>query len=98
MSETFAQANHLGPGGTLSAVIHGRQVTLQIVGVALSPEYVMAIAPSGINDDRRFGILWMEDDELAARSWTSAAHSTVGAARTDERAIPPTPCSKSTSS
>jgi putative ABC transport system permease protein len=66
MSETFAQANHLGPGRTLSAVIHGRQVTLQIVGVALSPEYVMAIAPSGINDDRRFGILWMDDDELAA--------------------------------
>jgi putative ABC transport system permease protein len=66
ISETFADANRLGPGDMLSAVIDGRAVQVRIVGVALSPEYVMAISPSGINDDRRFGIAWMDDEQLAA--------------------------------
>ncbi|HEU4727757.1 MAG TPA: ABC transporter permease [Kofleriaceae bacterium] len=66
ISDTFAEANRLRPGSTLAAVIDGRDVKLRIVGIALSPEYVMAIAPSGINDDRRFGIVWMDRDQLAA--------------------------------
>ena len=66
ISEAFAETNHLGPGSTLSAVIAGCDVSLHIVGVALSPEHVMPIAPSGINDDRRFAIAWMAHDDLAA--------------------------------
>jgi putative ABC transport system permease protein len=66
INEAFAEANRIGPGSTLKAVIAGRSLTLRIVGIALSPEYVMAIAPSGINDDRRFAIAWMERGELEA--------------------------------
>lgn len=66
ISEVFADVNGLGPGSTLAAVIEGRSVTLRVVGVALSPEHVMAIAPSGINDDRRFAIVWMARDQLEA--------------------------------
>ncbi len=64
ISEAFAETNRLGPGSTLPAVIDGRNVKLQVVGIALSPEYVMPIAPSGINDDRRFAVAWMARDEL----------------------------------
>ena len=90
ISETFADANRLGLGSTLSAVINGRDVQLRIVGVALSPEYVMAISPSGINDDRRFGIAWMDDDQLAALVDTRGAFDDVAlhlAPGADERTV-----------
>ncbi|MCW8836940.1 MAG: ABC transporter permease, partial [Rhodospirillales bacterium] len=39
----------------------------RVVGVALSPEFVYAIAPGGLMpDDRRFGILWMGREALTA--------------------------------
>jgi hypothetical protein len=90
ISETFADANHLGPGSSLSAVINGRDVRLRIIGVALSPEYVMAISPSGINDDRRFGIAWMDNDQLAALVDKHDAFDDVAlqlAPGSDERAV-----------
>lgn len=60
VSEAFAQANGLQPGDRLGAVINGRWQRLQIVGVALSPEYVYEIRGSDIfPDNQRFGVLWM---------------------------------------
>ena len=65
VSEGFVEKNHLQPGDSLTAVIAGRRVTLHLVGVALSPEYVMPIEPGSIvPDDRRFAILWMARDQL----------------------------------
>jgi putative ABC transport system permease protein len=66
LSEAFAEANHLAPGSALAAVIDGRRTLVRVVGVALSPEHVMPISPSGINDDRRFAIAWMAEAELEA--------------------------------
>ena len=66
ISEGFAEANRLSLGSTLAVVIEGRGVTLRIVGVALSPEHVMPISPSGLQDDRRFAIAWMDEDQLEA--------------------------------
>ncbi|MEW6185110.1 MAG: FtsX-like permease family protein [Thermodesulfobacteriota bacterium] len=60
ISEAFALANALTPGQTLGAVINGRWERLKIVGVALSPEYVLEI--SGVTimpDNKRFGVMWM---------------------------------------
>jgi putative ABC transport system permease protein len=66
VSEAFADAHGLQPGGRLRAVINGRQRTLQVVGVALSAEYVYAMAPGSLMpDERRFGVLWMGRDALA---------------------------------
>lgn len=61
ISEAFAKANKLKLGDTLEAVINGRWQKLQIVGIALSPEYVYAIRGVGdiIPDDKLFGVLWM---------------------------------------
>ncbi|MFQ5954967.1 MAG: FtsX-like permease family protein, partial [Kiloniellales bacterium] len=67
VGEAFAEAHGLGPGDTLEATINGRKRRLSIVGVALSPEYVYSIGPGVIvPDDRRFGVLWMAREALAA--------------------------------
>jgi len=66
-SEMFAQSHHLGPGNRIAALINGRRRELTIVGIALSPEYVYAIAPGEMfPDSRRFGIFWMNRRHLAA--------------------------------
>lgn len=66
-SEAFAAAARLAPGDRFRALIYGRQVELVLVGTALSPEHVYAVAPGQIfPDNRRFGILWMGRDALAA--------------------------------
>ncbi len=65
ISEAFADANRLGPGDAITAVISGRRVRLSIVGVALSPEYVMQVPPGGQSpEDRRFAVLWMGRQQL----------------------------------
>lgn len=67
VSEPFAEAHRLRPGDSFDAILRGRKRTLQVVGTALSPEFVYAIAPGGLMpDDKRFGVLWMGRDALAA--------------------------------
>ncbi len=67
ISNAFADKNDLGPGDSIKAVLNGRRQQLRIVGTALSPEFVYALSPGTIvPDDRRFGILWMNRDALAA--------------------------------
>lgn len=66
VSEAFATANKLNLGDTLGAVINGRWQRLQIVGIALSPEYVYEIRGTGdlFPDNQRFGIIWMGREAL----------------------------------
>lgn len=60
ISENFAAARKLGPGDTLRAIINGRARNLDIVGIAISPEYTYAVPPGALYpDDDRYGILWM---------------------------------------
>jgi putative ABC transport system permease protein len=66
IGEAFANARRLGPGDELTAVLNGRRAVLRVVGVALSPEFVFAVSPSGYDDDQRFGIFWMDEAQLAA--------------------------------
>ncbi len=66
VNEAFAKAHGLHPGDTVRAIINGRRDTLRIVGIALSPEYVYQIRPGDIlPDDKRFGVFWMSERELA---------------------------------
>lgn len=66
-TEAFANANKFGPGDAIRATINGHKRTLRIVGVVLSPEFVYSVAPGMLMpDDRRFGVLWMEREALAA--------------------------------
>jgi putative ABC transport system permease protein len=67
VSEAFALMRGLGPGSRVGAIINGRRRELEIVGIALSPEYVYSIRPGElIPDDSRFGIFWIHGRSLAA--------------------------------
>jgi putative ABC transport system permease protein len=67
LSEEFANAHGFQPGDRIVAVIKGRRQRLQIVGIALSPEYMYAIPPGAIFPDfERYGIFWMNRKALAA--------------------------------
>lgn len=66
ISDKFAQANALGPGDTLRAVINGRFRELSIVGTAISPEHSYAVPPGALfPDDQRYGVIWMGRDAIA---------------------------------
>ena len=66
VSEAFAEANQLQLGDRIGAIINGRWEKLQIVGIALSPEYVYEVRGAGelYPDNRRFGIIWMGRNAL----------------------------------
>ena len=67
VSESFAKAHLLRPGDKVAAVINGRRRELQIVGLALSPEYIYPIRPGELMpDEKRFGLFWMDRRALAA--------------------------------
>lgn len=67
VSEGFALAHGLGPGSTVRALVNGRRRQLQVVGIALSPEYVYTVRPGEIIPDaKRFGIFWMDRRALGA--------------------------------
>ncbi|NNE86355.1 MAG: ABC transporter permease [Alphaproteobacteria bacterium] len=67
LSEPFAQEHGLVPGDRLQALMNGKKRALDIVGIALSPEYVYAIGPGQlVPDEKRFGILWMGREALEA--------------------------------
>ena len=62
----FAAAHGLRAGDRLPAVIDGRLRELAIVGVAASPEYVLAISGRELlPDNRRFVVLWMRRAAIA---------------------------------
>jgi putative ABC transport system permease protein len=66
-SEKFAQAARIGLGDGIVALLDGKRQHLRVVGTVLSPEYVYAIGPGQIfPDNRRFGVLWMGEEHLAA--------------------------------
>jgi putative ABC transport system permease protein len=68
ISERFAEANGLSTGDTVSAILNGRRRTLDIVGIALSPEFIYEVSPSSgfFTDERLFGVLWMRRPAVAA--------------------------------
>jgi putative ABC transport system permease protein len=58
LSDAFASAHSLEPGDSLYAIINGRRKRLDIVGVALSAEYIYQLQPGSIIPDfKSYGIL-----------------------------------------
>jgi len=67
LNEIFAEAHHLRPGDHLGATINGRRRTLTIVGIALSPEFLLQIQPGTLfPDPERYGVMWIGRPALAA--------------------------------
>jgi putative ABC transport system permease protein len=81
-SEAFAEANRLGPGDRIGAVIGGRWQMLRIVGIALSPEFVYELQPGValFADNRRYGVLWMGREAMNAAFGMSGAFNDVAIA------------------
>ena len=78
VNETFALAHGFKPGDSFNLTLNGQRREVTIVGTALSPEFIYTIAPGSIMpDDRRFGILWMAEDVLAAAFNLSGAFNSV---------------------
>ena len=65
VSEGFANARGLAPGGQLSVLLNGRREALTIVGVGLSPDYIYATQGGAFPDDRNFGVFWIDRERLA---------------------------------
>ncbi len=67
VSESFTEGHDLELGDTVTAILNGKRQDLRIVGIAISPEYIIQVQPGALFPDKeRFGILWMGYDELAA--------------------------------
>jgi putative ABC transport system permease protein len=91
-SARFADFNRLVAGDSIVAVINGRERTLRIVGLAISPEYVYETSPAGgfVTDERLFGVFWISEHVLAPASELSGAFNDVAlllAPRASEREV-----------
>ncbi len=76
--EPFAEAHGLTLGDRFSALLNGRKRALQIVGIALSPEFVYTIGPGALMpDDARYGVIWMGESALAAAYDLDGAFNSV---------------------
>ncbi len=67
VSEAFANAHGLAPGDHLRVLMNGRQRSVEIAGIALSPEFIYTIGPGALMPDpKRYGVLWMSQRALEA--------------------------------
>ncbi|MCA8927656.1 MAG: ABC transporter permease [Alphaproteobacteria bacterium] len=87
----FARAHGLVVGDRLGVLLNGAKRQVKIVGLALSPEFVYALAPGAIMpDEARFGVVWMGRTALAAAYDLDGAFNSVSltlARGTDPRAV-----------
>ncbi len=76
--QAFAEAHHLRAGDHLPVVLNGKLRRLLIVGIATSPEYIMAIAAGAMSPDpERFPVVWMGHEALAAAFQLSGAFNNL---------------------
>lgn len=65
--DAFAEAVGLRLGDPLSVVVYGKKRVFRVVGTALSPEFIYAIAPGALTvDDDRFTVIWAPREALEA--------------------------------
>jgi putative ABC transport system permease protein len=78
LGEPFALAHDLQPGATLRAILNGQLRELTVTGHVLSPEFIYTIGPGALMpDDRRFGLIWMNETAAAAASDLDGAFNEV---------------------
>ncbi|MGC1479900.1 MAG: ABC transporter permease [Chthoniobacterales bacterium] len=66
VSEGFAKTHGFRPGDHVDVLLRGARERLEIVGIALSPEYVFETRPGDtLPDNERFGVFWMNERDLA---------------------------------
>ncbi len=74
----FAKAHKLVPGDKITVLLNGRKTVIRVTGTALSPEFIYVLGPGDLMPDpRRFGVLWMRVDALAAAYGLEGAFSEI---------------------
>ena len=67
VTEGFAKAHNMTLGDSFKAIINGHKRSVEIVGMAMTPEYIYALGPGSLMpDDKRFGVVWMGRKAMAA--------------------------------
>ncbi len=62
VNEAFAKAHGFRVGSRFQAILGGKKRSLDIVGIALCPEFIYALGPGDlVPDGERFAILWMSE-------------------------------------
>ena len=91
INEPFAQAHGLVPGSRLRGIFDGQLRELTVTGWVLSPEFVYTLAPGAVMpDDRRFGLIWMNEAAAASAAGMEGAMNDVALSLTrgaDSRAV-----------
>jgi putative ABC transport system permease protein len=78
VGEAFAKAHGFLPGHQIDAILYGTRERLTIVGIGLSPEFVFEARPGDtLPDNRRFGVFWMNERELANAYGMDGAFNSV---------------------
>lgn len=58
--QAFAEAHGIEPGNQIPAVINGTMRQLQVVGIGMSPEFVLTMPPGAMTfDPKQMAVLWM---------------------------------------
>lgn len=66
VGEAFAKAHGFQPGDHVDVLLRGARERLVITGIVLSPEYVFEARPGqALPDNKRFGVFWMNERDLA---------------------------------
>ena len=87
--EGFAKANKIAAGDTITAVINGHNVTIRIVGIGISPEYIYALGSSiPLPDDLHFGIFWAPLERLQKLTDLRDSYNSVVLSLSKEASIP----------
>jgi putative ABC transport system permease protein len=78
VTEAFAMAHGFHPGDGFELTLNGQRRVVTITGIVLSPEFIYTVGPgSFMPDDKRFGVMWMAEDVLAAALNLSGAFNSV---------------------
>ncbi|WP_145944263.1 FtsX-like permease family protein [Fuerstiella marisgermanici] len=67
VGESFANEHSFQPGDSVEAILNGRLRELTMVGIVLSPEYIVEMDPGDMLPDfKRFGLFWVPETEMEA--------------------------------
>jgi putative ABC transport system permease protein len=76
--DSFAEAHDLELGDSLDVILEGSYRRLNVVGFAMSPEFIFVGRPGEFfPDDRSVTVLWMAEEEVAAAFQMSGAFNDV---------------------
>ena len=91
LAEPFAKIHDLTPGSRFRGVLNGQLRELTVTGWVLSPEFIYTMAPGAMMpDDRRYGLIWMNEEAAAAAMDMGGAVNEIALRLTrdsDERAV-----------